>query len=120
MTSAMRRAIVLLSWSVLFAFTLGARERVISRAEMGANWPLTVERVTLTCRAGAVTVTSEGVVYAVNGIAIGRKAGKDIDTLWAAPSPEYFVDPKTKKRINLAAPKKNIGPLIKLGNDLCE
>lgn len=80
----------------------------VSRAEMGDDWPLTVEAGTLRCDADAVTfVTEDGREYAVNGTAIGRHDHPEIDPIWANDPDPYL-------------PKKNIGPLIEEGLKLCE
>lgn len=54
----------------------------VSRAVLGDDWPLTVEDGTLACAGsdglGAVTFTTNGTAYAVNGIATQRSAGIDI------------------------------------------
>ena len=84
---------------------LAANERQVSRADFGNDWPLTVESGVLACEgAGAVTFTTGGTTYAVNGLA--QRTYPEIDAIWAdAPGPP---------------PKKNIGPLIDRGLALCE
>ena len=79
----------------------------VSRADFGAEWPLTVDSGTLSCEADAVTFESSGTTYAVNGTAGSRDAGVDIEPIWAD-------DPSGD------APKLNIGPLIDRGIELCE
>jgi hypothetical protein len=71
------------------------------------HWRLTVESGTLHCDGDAVTFeTADGRTYAVNGTAIGRHEHPEIDAIWAD-------DPA------LAGLKKNIGPLIDKGVELC-
>lgn len=78
----------------------------VSREDFGADWPLTVASGILACEgAGAVTFTANGTTYAVNGMASSLDAGVDIDPIWAEARD---------------APKKNIGPLIDRGLELCE
>lgn len=76
----------------------------VSRAMLGAAWPLTVEDGVLRCERGsAVVFRTGGVDYGLNGAAA---AFADIDPIWAA-------DPSG------VTPKKNIGPLIDRGLALC-
>ena len=83
----------------------------VSRAELGDEWPLTVEEGTLRCdgaqQAGAVFFETDGRVYPVNGIARGRTDGPEIDEIWA-DDPDF------------EGAKKNIGVLIERGLALCE
>jgi hypothetical protein len=104
------------SWVVAAIIAVGlvglAAERVwsargeVSRSEFGSGWPLTVEAGTLACEdAGAVTFTSDGTTYAVNGPAQAMDRWPDIDAIWA-DAPGGF--------------KKNIGPLVDRGLALCD
>lgn len=79
--------------------------RVVSRADYGASWPLTVDGGTLRCEgAGAVVfVGPDGTEYGVNGLAAQYA---DIGPIWAA-------DPTG------IAPKMDIGTLIQDGRKLC-
>lgn len=89
------------------ATELASNERYVSKAEFGAEWPLTVSEGILRCEgAGAVTFEAQDTVYAVNGLAGGLDAGIEIEPIWAD-------DPE------LADLKKNIGPLIDAGLELC-
>ena|SRR5437660_8134727 len=77
----------------------------VTRADFGDAWPLTVDGGTLACEgAGAVTFTVGGTTYAVNGMASGNGQWPDIDPIWAKGSD---------------TPKKDIGPLIDRGLQLC-
>jgi len=77
----------------------------VSRSDFGKDWPLTVQSGTLNCEgAGAVTFTTNGTTYAVNGLANGMDQWPDIDAIWA-DAPHGL--------------KKNIGPLIDRGLKLC-
>jgi hypothetical protein len=89
----------------------------ISRADLAEKWPLTVESGILACkvldvkgytgpRLTAVTFTSGGVTYAVNGVALSHRVGPDIDAIWAPGDPIWINDPQTKKKVNLGPPKK--------------
>lgn len=86
-------------------------EGSISRADLGAEWPLTVESGTLGCDGqdgvGSATFTTGGEKYALNGTAKGRKDGVAIDPIWAA-------DP------SIPGAKKNIGVLIDRALQLCK
>lgn len=89
------------------AAELASNERRVSKAEFGADWPLTVSEGILRCEgAGAVTFEAQDTVYAVNGLAEGLDAGIEIEPIWAD-------DPE------LAGLKKNIGSLIDAGLALC-
>ena len=66
----------------------GVTERVISRADFGDRWPFVVESGTLRCRAPrAITFTSSGTTYAVNGMASTLEAGVPIEPIWAFQPP---------------------------------
>lgn len=85
----------------------GEGEKVTSD-EFGSDWPLTVNEGYLNCEgAGAVTFTDEdGNTYAVNGTAQGSTDYPEIDEIWADSNNDF-------------APKKNIGPLIDRGLEIC-
>ena len=106
------------------------RVRHVSRADFGDAWPLTVEGGTLRCKRlvikgvranlDAVTFEAEGKVYSVNGVASSWKMGREIDPIWAAPEPLMVRNPSPPPEfINVATPKKSIGPLIDAGLALC-
>lgn len=79
----------------------------VSREDFGDDWPLTVDEGVLACvPAFAVVFTAGGETYAVNGQA-ATQGYADIDPIWA-DDPDGL------------APKKNIGPLIDRGLELCE
>ena len=72
-------------------------ERAISRADFGQEWPFTVESGTLRCSGygdyGAVTFTTAGVTYAVNGTAMSTDAGIPLEPIWAfAPALSSDID----------------------------
>jgi len=94
----------------------------ISRADLGDKWPLTVESGTLACRVldikgytgprlTAVTFRSGGITYAVNGVARSHRLGPEVDSIWAPGDPVWIDDLKTKKKVNVGPPKKDISPL---------
>lgn len=93
---------------------LGKQEEEVTESDFGDRWPLTVSRGILKCEkledselnVQAVTFEAEGKVYAVNGIAKGRKAGEDIDPIWA-------------ENPSIPGTKKDISPLIDRGRSLC-
>lgn len=85
----------------------------------GGPWPLTVPKAMLDCSPErAVTVTVEGVTFVANGLNPRlRKRYPDwltIDPIWAAAPPKYIGN------VNVAAPKVDIGPLIRAGLALCD
>lgn len=87
--------------------------RLISRSDLGSQWPLTVTSGVLRCqiiklpslRTEAVTFKSNGVVYNVNGMATTHKVGVEIEPIWAQGA---------------GAPRKSISALIRAGLDLCK
>ena len=84
-------------------------QRAVSRADLGEEWPLTVEHGTLRCSGQRVTFEApDGSVYAVNGSA--APVARDIAPIWA-PS----RDPVLRR----AGGRVSIGPLIGLGLQLC-
>lgn len=75
----------------------------MTRSDLGAGWPLTVEEGVVSCEGGGeVYFTAEGTTYAVNGLAQGNSDLPDIDAIWAD-------DP------NGGGLKINIGPIIDRG-----
>jgi len=79
----------------------------VSASDFGDEWPLTVTSGTLRCEAPSVVVFSAGgVEYGVNGMAT-TQGYPEIDPIWADDPSEYI-------------PKKNIGPLIQRGLELCD
>ena len=75
--------------------------------EDGGEWPLTVESGRVGCEdgRGLTFKTTDGDVYALNGLAAGQGFA-DIDPIWAA-DPDY------------ADIKVGIGDLIEWGNTIC-
>jgi hypothetical protein len=90
---------------------LSESDEKISKSDFGDDWPFTVEEGLLSCKGGdgfgAVIFSSNGITYAVNGIAKGRKIYNNIEAIWAD---------------NPAVPglKKNIGIIIDRGLKLCK
>jgi hypothetical protein len=108
------------------------REQEVSSADLGENWPLTVERGTLVYEEpGAVLFVYEGTTYHLNGLAKGiekrdHRGWKDIDPLWAHdPDAEPLERPADWDEEE-EGPwedypwKRNIGPLIQRGLALGE
>lgn len=83
----------------------------MTREEYGSEWPLTVDEADVSCRDDAVYLSANGVLYAVDGIALKRRTktgAKDFRSsgLWAPdPSLDGF--------------KKSLGPVIDKGLSLC-
>lgn len=78
----------------------------VRRSDFGRAWPLTVTSGVLNCEGLAVTFTANGTTYAVNGFARQMDRWPDINPIWADAG------------IGLGY-KKDIGPLIERGLELC-
>lgn len=79
----------------------------VSRELLGADWPLTVDSGTLRCEPPQLVVIDVGgTTYAVNGSAKGTARWADADVI-TAPHP------------TIAGGRKDAGPLIRRGLDLC-
>jgi hypothetical protein len=80
----------------------------VSRATYGDGWPFTVASGILSCHPGQAVVfeTSDGTVYALNGVATADPQFHDLEPIW-------LDDPSG------VAPKLSIGPLIETGLALC-
>ena len=86
---------------------LDPNEALMTRADYGKAWPLTVDEGIVSCEgAGEVYFEAEGTTYAVNGLALGRDNAPEIDRIWAP-------DPQIKGL------KIDIGPIIDTGLELC-
>ncbi len=89
------------SWVVLallIAACSPAQSQQVSRAEFGADWPLTIESGELRCELGVVVFKApNGTDYAVNEQAVG--AGyKDIEPIW---DPKIALAPLVVARLKL-------------------
>lgn len=86
---------------------LRARQRRVQRSDLGDEWPLVVDEITLYCHHGAVYLTANGKMYWVHGWARNYLKARGIEAdelseIWAL------------------GPRKNIGPLLDLGKSICE
>lgn len=91
---------------------LRARQRRVQRADLGDKWPLTVDEITLYCHHDAVYLTANGKRYWVNGWARGYLNARgieadEVDEIWASTGAS-------------AESRKDIGPLLDLGQSICE
>jgi Protein of unknown function (DUF2511) len=79
----------------------------VSRADLGARWPLTVPEGILRCQGeGAVIFEAEGVVYALNATAGYFKLGRsELGPIWGSDADGSL---------------KDLGPLIERGLALCK
>lgn len=89
----------------------GGNSLTISKAQMGAEWPFTVESGTLRCDPVAglgqsVTFEANGKTYALNGTAKTKTGLPPVDPIWA-------------KNPDIPGAKMNIGPVISKGTALC-
>lgn len=78
----------------------------VTRAQLGDDWPLTVDRGVVDCIDGNAAIFSTGGnTYALNGAAT-QKGYQRIDSIWRDnPDPNL--------------PKMNIGPLLRLALEQC-
>lgn len=92
-------------------------ERSVSAAEFGDEWPFTVASGTVVCEAlpsslevyNVFFVDGAGVIYPINGIALGRSDAYDwseIEAIWT-PDPD------------IVGTRISIGPMIRAGLDIC-
>lgn len=79
----------------------------LSRDDLGAEWPLTVEEGDLRCDRGIVTFTADEVTYAVNAAALEASDYPQIDPIWAD-------DPKDDNHLHMS-----LSPLLVRGSELC-
>lgn len=90
----------------------------VSRKQMGDKWPLTIEDGEIECYKGFGILFHSGTsggVYAVNGGAMNLNRWPSIDVLRAdAPRSEFWI------KNNIPAIKKDIGPLLDIGLELCK
>jgi hypothetical protein len=105
---------------LLLAQIVSAAEVKIAESDFRKAWPFSVKEGILRCASQAVTFTANGTTYAVNGTAIGLKRYPDIDKIWLPGEPVWIKDPETGKKVNLGPPKRNIGPVISRGLELCK
>jgi hypothetical protein len=79
----------------------------LSREDLGAEWPLTVEDGELHCDRGIVTFTADEVTYAVNAAALEATDHPQIDPIWAD-------DPNDDNDLHMS-----LSPLLVRGIELC-
>lgn len=104
-----RIAIALLLGATSLAAAAG--DRVVTSADLGDKWPLTIDSGTLQCRPfmgslQILTIRADGKTWAVNGTATGQ-GFPEIDPIWKG-NPE------------ISGARINIGPLIDLAKSLCQ
>lgn len=78
----------------------------IDSTKFGAAWPFSVPSGELTCQAAAITFTSNGVTYPVNGTAQNLGLRTRIEDIW-------LPDPQIK------GARISISPIIEEGQKLC-
>ena len=94
---------------VLCSFTACAESgRQVTRQELGASWPLTVDSGHVDCEGGALVFRHDGTTYALNMTALGKEH-PGIDPIW-----------KNEARALHHYPLKvNLTPLIDLARQQC-
>lgn len=89
-----------------------ASGQVVSQAEFGDDWPLTVESGVVSCvPPGAVVFTAGGITYSLNGLAVSMSQNRgwfSVDQIWSTSEDPY------------GGPKKSLGGLIDMGRSLCD
>ena len=109
-----------------FSVSAVAGKRAISEIEFGEEWPFTVPEGILDCSDRKITFTTiEGDVYGVNGTA--KNFGhKPIEPIWKINTPmlkelaEAFDQTIDEVIGEDPPPRISIGPIIKVGLELCE
>lgn len=87
---------------------LASNELRISRDDFGDDWPFTVDEGILACvGVSEVVFKAGGKTYAVNGMAVGTGKYAEVEEIWA-------------DNPSIPGTKKNIGPIIDRGLELCE
>ena len=87
--------------------------KTVSRADYGAEWPLTIQKAELYCYEDAVWIEADGKKYAVNGWAESLMSGNfgyqfaELRSIWR--------DNPENRRLKIS-----IGVLIDDGMDLCD
>lgn len=93
---------------VLAALFSSPSREVITKAEYGDRWPLTVDRGSVECvGVGAVLFHATGETFAVNGLALSAASYPPIDPIWRD-------DPSNPGL------KINLSPIIDRGLALCD
>ena len=115
-------------WFLGLSPIVKAEEKAYVR--LGERWPLTVKEGEVGCdflgtmnrlELKAAFFRYKGKKYALNGLAGSRKSEYlPIEPIWASPEPIWVDNPnRPGEKINIAPPKKNIGPLIDLALEEC-
>ena len=90
------------------ACSADADGKLLTRAQMGDRWPLTVDSIRVKCIKGTQAVgVLGGTTYALNGMASQQRMYQEIDGIWR-DNPE------------LGTPKVNLGPLIDSALSMCK
>ena len=77
-----------------YRFKSGSKCKIVSAADYGSDWPLTVDSANLCCRHSAVWVEVDGKIYGINGTAKGmlRQNGIkcfDLEEIWR-DNPKFY------------------------------
>lgn len=94
--------------------SLGPNAQRIAAADLGDDWPLTITSGVLSCPAGkAVVFGGDDTAYALNGTARGMAADRGWTDIYES---DIWASDPAYPGLDL---KKDIGPLIDHGLDLC-
>lgn len=94
--------------------SLGPNARRVTASDFGDAWPLTVDSGVLSCPVGtAVVFGDEDTAYAINGTARGLAADRGWRDIFES---DIWAEDPNNPGLDL---KKDIGPLIDMGLDLC-
>ena len=104
----MKRNLISISIGIacLMLFSCTQQGTAINSEQFGDKWPFTVSEGVLNCQNSAITFTSGNKTYAVNGIA-SSKGYVVIDEIW-------------KENPKIPGTKLSLGPIIEVGQQLCD
>lgn len=119
-------SIILFSLMWMFSAVAIAEKRTIKETDFGDKWPFTVSEGILKCSKRIITFTTkDGVIYGVNGTA--KSFGHpSLEPIWKINTPmleelaKAFNQTVDEVIGDDPPPRISIGPIIKVGLELCK